>query len=63
MVIGQDVVVTILWLVVRQVGSVVGKLWSHLNRAKFLEEELIVVCAHHKQFVHKAIHWDRRVFL
>lgn len=62
-VVGEDVVVAVLGAVGRQLCHRAWLLRGHLNGAKLLQEELVVVGAHHQQLVHKAIDGDGRVGL
>lgn len=62
-VVRQNVVVAVLCPVAGKVGSVSGELRGHVNGTKLLQEELVVIGAHHNQFVHKTIDWDWGVLL
>lgn len=62
-IIRQNIVVAVLCPVAGKVGSISGELWGHVNGAKLLQEELVVIGAHHNQLVHKTIDWDRGVLL
>ena len=62
-VVGNDVVVAVLAPVGGLRGGVAREGLSHLNGAKLLKEQLIVVGPHHQQLVHEASDWHGRMAL
>ena len=54
-VVREDVVVAVFGAVGRQLGHGAGLLWGHLDGAKLLQKQLVVVSPHHQQLVDEAI--------
>ena len=63
MVVREDVVVAVSVSIAGQFGHGARLLGIHLNGAKLLQEELVVVGPHHQELVDKAVGGDRRMAL
>ena len=58
-VIGEDIVVSVLCPVEGKVGNIRRELGSHVYRTKLLQEKLVVIGLHDRQLVQKTHHWNR----